>query len=50
MEESSGAGWLLFLGLFGVVGFLYPPVLGLFISVGTFCLIWFILYRLFGGT
>lgn len=50
MENSSGSAWLVFLVLFGLVGIFYPAVFGPFVSIGAFCLIWFVIYRLIGGT
>lgn len=49
MEGSSGGAWLAFLGIFGLVCVAYPPMLGLVLGVGGFCLLWCVIYKSIGG-
>jgi hypothetical protein len=40
---------LLFLLVFFVICFFYPPMLGLGVSITGYCLLWWIIYWMIGG-
>jgi hypothetical protein len=40
---------LLFLLVFLVMCFFYPPMVGVAISLGGYCLLWWVLYWMMGG-
>jgi hypothetical protein len=49
MDDSSGGAWLVFLGIFGIMCVAYPPMIGLGLGVGAFCVGWFLIYKMIGG-
>jgi hypothetical protein len=48
--ENSGMAWFIFFILFMIVGIFNPFVFGLMIPIACLSLVWFIIYKLIGGS
>lgn len=44
-----GDDWLKFGLAVGVCCLLFPPLLGVFIGIGLFCAVWYLVFKFIGG-